>query len=231
MSLLTEQIQIGLSKLKSIPCVVDAKVKDPSELINRQIGYEPSMVFVLDILTYVSLTPAVIKFVMPISVILRPNIFDNFSNDILMNIAHGIASKPFDNPIDDHAFNDNLTDRAFTLYVDPNDEKFDVIILKGVRVQEYQDGTDYDNLLDLIKQQPHVKNVVGNIVVDPKLIPIQNETFIAFTIETDIFLKNSIVAPNTLIFMIIFNVDQLNLTDNILKEINERIEEYINLLQ
>lgn len=238
MATLSEQIQYGVSQFKSIPNITDVQVEEPSDLIKAQINNEPSLVFVLTVHTYVSVTPAIIKFVTPISVIMTPGPF-NVPDTMIINLAHNIVLKPIDNFIQDHSYNDNLTDTAFTLYIDPipdtsNLKLFRPILLSGVNVHEYQGGDDYNNLVKLMKQQSHVLNIFGNIVVDPKLIPIIGQTFLAFSIETDIPLQNSLPKPerswvmtDTITFKLIVNIQDVSNPDDILRQLNERIEEYI----
>ena len=92
MSTLSEQIEYGISQFKSVPNITDVQVEDSSALINRQIGNEPSLVFVLTIRTYVSVTPAIIKFVIPISVIMTPGPL-TVPATMLINLAHNIVLK------------------------------------------------------------------------------------------------------------------------------------------
>ena len=131
-----------------------------------------------------------------------------------------------------------MTDTALTIYVDPKPDTLDpklfrLVLLRGVDIREYQGGPDYANLIGLIKQQPHVVNVSGNIVVDPKLIPDNSQIFLAFSIETDIPLEYALLKserPNimtdTVSFMLIVNLTELDNHDYIIKQLNERIEEY-----
>jgi hypothetical protein len=238
MATLSEQIQYGVSQFKSIPNVTDVQVEEPSDLIKAQINNEPSLVFVLTVHTYASVTPAIIKFVIPISVIMTPGPL-NVPDTMIINLAHNIVLKPIDNFVQDHSYNDNLTDTAFTLYIDPipdtsNLKLFRPILLRGVNINEYQGGDEYNNLVKLMKQQSHVLNIFGNIVVDPKLIPIIGQTFLAFSIETDIPLQNSLLKPerswvmtDTISFMLIVNMVDLENPDDIIRQLNERIEEYI----
>ena len=236
MPTLDEQIQYGISQFKNLDNIVDVQVEKPSDLINLQIGYEPSVVFVLTVRTYVSVTLVTIKFVVPISVIMTTGL-TNIPENMIMGLAFNLALRPIDNSIQDHSYNDNLTDTALTIYIDPTPDTLypDLlrpIELRGVNIHPYQGGPDYDNLISLIKQQPHVINVVGNIVVDPKLKP-NYENFLAFSIETDIPLKNALASSDkpsvhttTLSCMVIVNIKEINLTDTLLRQINERIEEY-----
>lgn len=241
MSTLAEQIQYGISQFEKVHNIVDVQVEEPSELINSQIGYVPSKVFVLTVMTYVSVTPAIIKFVIPISVIMTPGHL-TVPEYMITNLAYNLVLRPIDNSIQDHTFSDNLTDPAFTLYLDPNPDTpnpklFRPIPLRGVDINEYRGGPEYDSLIAIIKQQPHVRNVFGNIVVDPKLIPVQGQTFIAFSIETDIPLKNAMVLPerpcimtDTISCMIIVDIREINSPDTVVRQINERLDEYEQLL-
>jgi hypothetical protein len=237
MSSLSEQIEYGISQFRSIPNITDVQVEDPSDLIKAQINNEPSLVFVLTVHTYVSVIPAIIKFVAPISVIMTSGPL-NVPADTLISLAHNIVLKPIDNFIQDHSFNDNLTDTAFTLYIDPipdtpNLKLFRPILLRGVNIDEYQGGDDYNNLVSLMKQQPYVMNAHSNIVVDPKLIPDKSQTFLAFSIETDIPLMHALpkserptIMTDTISFMLIVNMVDLENSDDIIRQLNERIEEY-----
>ena len=131
-----------------------------------------------------------------------------------------------------------MTDTAFTLYIDPipdtpNLKLFRPILLRGVNIDEYQGGDDYNNLVSLMKQQPYVMNAHSNIVVDPKLIPDKSQTFLAFSIETDIPLMHALpkserptIMTDTISFMLIVNMVDLENSDDIIRQLNERIEEY-----
>lgn len=237
MSTLDEQLQYGISQFKKVPNIVDVQVEEPSNLINLQIDNVPSKVFVLTVSTYVSTTQAIIKFVVPIDIIMMggPINIPSFTID---SLAYNLVIRPFDNSIQDHTFSDNLTDTSFTLYIDPtpdtpNPKLFRPILLRGVSIKEYQGGPDYDELINLIKQQPYVKNVYGNLVIDPNIMPVEGKTFIAFSIETTIPLKNALLIPprpcimtDTISCMVIFDIDELNFHDIVVRHINERLDEY-----
>ena len=148
-----EQLQDMVLQFKSIPNVTNVEIENPSDLINLQIDNKPSQVVAVTILLYPSLTPAIIKFVIPISVILRPgllNIFPDSIADTLAYLAYVIAFKPFDNSVEDHFFHDNLTENILTLYINPiapwrqTEQESNVIPLKGVKIAEYQGDENYD---------------------------------------------------------------------------------------
>jgi len=243
MAILSERILYVISQFKSVPNISDVQVEDPSDLIKAQINNEPSVVFILTAHTYVSVTPAIIKVVCPISLIMTPDLSINIPENMIINLAHNIVLKPMDNYIQDHSYNDNLTDTAFTIYIDPEPKNLDPsfmfrpIILRGVDLRPYQGGSTYDNLINLIKQQPHVIDVVGNIVLDPKLKLNEYENFLTFYIKTNIPLKNSLapsdkpsVHTTTISCMITVNINEINFPDIVVRQINELLDEYKQLL-
>ena len=247
MATLRELLPHWISEFKKIPNITDVQVEDPSDITKAQINNEPSLVFVLTVYTYVSVTPAIIKFVIPISVIMTVGLSINVPEDMIINLAHNLVLKPVDNFIQDHSYNDNLTDTAFTIYIDPEPKNLDPasmfrpMLLRGVNIHEYQGDDDYNDLVSVMKQQFHVLDVFGNIVVDPKLIPIPEHTFLAFYIKTDIPLMDALLCPvclgdpemycmmtDTITFMMVVPIIELTTPDFIILQLNERIEEYQN---